>query len=372
MSTAGIILSGIYSDGLDPITKSRTVASLPFGGRYRQIDFILSNMVNSGIVNVGIITKYNYRSLIDHLGSCQDWDLNRKLGGVKIIPPFASGDIGGYRGKIEELRAALPYLKELKSEFVVLADTDTICNIALKPVIERHRASGRDVTIVASPVNADETDVSEFVFDAEDGVPDSIYLNYQGRRGQFSSDGIYVFSREFLIDRVEYFAARGFYHLERDLLQQGFNSGVLSVGLYIFDGIVLKNRTIPAYLRNSLSLTDKKIREGLFRQDRPVYTAVRDEIPTYYGNGSEVKDSTIADGCRIYGKIERSVIFRGVTVEKNAVVKNSVIMDSCVIRSGARVENAVIDKNVEIFEGETICGSADSPAIVGKGMKVRE
>ncbi|MBQ7603504.1 MAG: glucose-1-phosphate adenylyltransferase subunit GlgD [Clostridia bacterium] len=372
MSIAGIILSGIYSDELDPITKKRTVASLPFGGRYRQIDFILSNMVNSDIVNVGIITKYNYSSLIDHLGSCQDWDLNRKLGGVKIIPPFASGDIGGYRGKIEELRAALPFLKELKSDYVVLADTDTLCNVALRPVIERHRASGRDLTIVASPVRADETDVSELVFDAEEGNPSGIYLNYSARNGQFSSDGLYVFGREYLIDRVEYFAARGYYHLERDLIQQGFNTGALSVGLDVFEGIVLKNRTIPAYLKNSLSLTDRKIREGLFRQDRPIYTAVRDEIPTYYGENSEVRDSTIADGCRIYGNIERSVIFRGVNVEKGAVVKNSVVMDSCVIRTGARVENAVLDKNVEICGGITVCGSPDAPAIIGKGMKVRE
>ncbi|MBR6426664.1 MAG: glucose-1-phosphate adenylyltransferase subunit GlgD [Clostridia bacterium] len=370
MNTAGIILSGIYSDGLDPITKHRTVASLPFGGRYRQIDFTLSNMVNSGIVSIGIITKYNYQSLIDHLGSCQDWDLNRKRGGVKIIPPYATGDLGGYRGKIEELRAALPYLKTLRADYVVIADTGTICNIALRPVVEKHAASRKDITIVTSYVTCDEQTISELVFDAEDDEPGSIYLNYAAHTGQYSSDGIYVISRELLIEKIEHFASRGYYHFERDLLQQGFNTGTISVGLYPFDGKVLKNRSVPEYLRNSLALTSRELSAGLFNPARPIYTAVRDEVPSRYGADCSAAECTIADGCVIDGSAFRSVLGRGVTIEKGASVAGSVIMDSCCIRSGAHVENAILDKNVEVCDGCVIQGSPDAPAIVGKGIKV--
>ena len=372
MNAAGIILSGIYSDGLDPVTKHRTVASLPFGGRYRQIDFTLSNMVNSGIVSIGVITKYNYQSLIDHLGSCQDWDLNRRRGGVKIIPPYASGDTGGYRGKTEELRAALPYLKTLRADWVVIADTGTICNIALRPVVEKHAAGGKDITIVASHVLCDEQTVSELVFDAEGDVPGSIYLNYAARKGQYSSDGIYVLSRELLIEKIEQFASRGDYHFERDLLQQGFNTGAISVGLYPFDGKVLKNRSVPEYLRNSLALTDRSIKDGLFNPERPIYTAVRDEVPSRYGDGCFVAECTVADGCVVNGTVARSVLGRGVTIEEGASVAGSVIMDSCVIRSGAHVENAILDRNVEVCGGCVIQGSPDAPAIVGKGIKVEK
>lgn len=370
MNISGLILSGIYSDGLDVLTSHRTVASLPFGGRYRQIDFIMSNMVNSDINDIGVITKYNYQSLLDHLGTFQAWDLNRKRGGLKLIPPFVSSETGSYRGKIEELRAALPYLKSLHSDFVILADTNTICNINLKTVVELHLESGRDVTIVSTQIKQDDLTPSELVFNVSpSGEVQNIFLNYCATAGQYLSDGIYVFNRRFLIAQVEKYAAMGFYHLERDLLQQGFNTKTLSVGIYPFVGKVLKNRTIPEYFRNALSLTDPAVRDVLFNPARPIYTTVRDEVPTYYGPESRVSACVIADGCSIKGTAKNSVISRGVTIEKGATVCNSIIMDGCMVRSGAIIENAILDKNVEVLGSAEICGSPSSPAIVGKGTK---
>ena len=368
MKAAGIILSGIYSDGLDPIVGKRTVASLPFGGRYRQIDFILSNMVNSGIVDIGIITKYHYQSLIDHLGSCQDWDLNRKIGGVKIIPPFATGHYGDYRGKIEELRAALPFLEEHLPDYVVVADTVTICNIDLRPVIAAHTASGRDLTVVCGRIAKDENGESELVFDVDGaGEVRNVYLNYPAREGQYSSIGIYVFRRDYLVGEIKKHSSLGHFHLERDLIQTGFNSGRMTIGLSPFGGVMLKNRSVAEYFRNSMALLSGEVHRGLFRPDRPVYTAVRDEQPAYYGENCSVSGCIIADGCRVCGSVKNTVLFRGAVIEEGACVSDSVIMDGCVIKSGAVVENAILDKNITVHGGCRLSGAPGVPVIVGKG-----
>ena len=372
MKTAGIILSGIYSDKLNVIAGHRTVASLPFGGRYRHVDFILSNMVNSGITDVGIITKHNYQSLIDHLGSFQDWDLNRRRGGAKLIPPHAGGDLGDYRGKIEELRAGLPFLRELDADYVIIADTVTLCTMDLRDAVRAHARSGKDLTVVATAVRSDDDELSELVFDLSGNEPERIYLNYAAKKGQLSSDGIYVVGREFLIGEIEKFASSGYYHFERDLIQQGFNTGALSVGIFEFGGVILKNRTVPEYFANNLALLDPDIRAGLFRPERPVYTAVRDEKPARYGEGSSVSDCIVADGAKVFGSARRSVLSRRVTIEDGAEVANSVILDGCVIRSGARVENAILDRYVEVGPGCFIRGSAGSPIIIEKGKKLTE
>ncbi len=368
MKITGLIFSGMYNDGLDHLTRNRTVASLPFGGRYRQIDFTLSNMVNSGIDNIGVITKYNYQSLMDHLGSCQDWDLNRKRGGLIFIPPFASGSSGGYRGKVEELRAALPFLGRHESDYVVLADTDTICNIDLKKVVAAHIESGKQMTIVAAPVAENESTISELAFDSADGMNvESIYLNYAARKGQYTSLGMYITKSDYLIDRVTALAARGFYHLERDFIQHEFNKGDTSLGIYRFDNLAMRNRNILEYYNNNLMMKDVSVRDELFIPEAPIYTTVRDEVPTYYGPSSEVTDCVLADGCHIEGKVDNSVLFRGVTIEKNAVVRNSIIMASCVIHEGAVVENAIIDKEASVSCMRRIIGAPISPMIIQKG-----
>ncbi len=368
MKIAGLIFSGIYNDGLDNLTKNRTVASLPFAGRYRQIDFVLSNMVNSHIYDIGVITKYNYQSLMDHLGSCQDWDLNRKRGGLVIIPPFGTGTTGTYRGKIEELRSALAFLGKKDAEYVVLADTDTICNIDYRKVIDAHISSEKDITVVASKASESEKSVSELVFDSPDGENvDGVYLNYAARGGQYASLGMYVIKREYLIEMITSLAAKGFYHLERDFIQQSFNRGSLDIGIFKFDNLVLKNRDIAEYYKNSLLMKNEKVKNEIFRPEAPIYTTVRDEVPTYYGEGSEVSDCLIADGCKLEGKVENSVLFRGVKVGKNAVIRNSVIMAKTVIHEGAVVENAIIDKEASISGLRHILGAPQSPIIIQKG-----
>lgn len=367
---SGIIFSNIYDGALGDLTAKRTVASLPFGGRYRQIDFVLSNMVNSGITSVGVITKYNYESLMDHLGSCEEWDLNRKNGGLYIIPPFAFGRSDVYHGKLEALYTALNFLKSQKSEYIVLSDTITICNIDYREVLSAHIKSGKDVTAIASvPHSGADNYPAVFEIDSENTAK-SISVNCAASDNSLVGFGMFIIERDMLIKAVEECASAGFYHFEKDFLQKFFNEGRISVNVYKYDDTVLRNRDIATYLKNNIKLTDEKINKSLFKPAAPIYTKVRDEIPTYYGETSSVNECIVADGCVIKGELENSVLFRDVKIDEDAKVIGSVVMQGTKIGKGAYIENAIIDKNVTITEGARLIGAKHSPVIIKKGETI--
>lgn len=367
---SGIIFSNIYDGVLGDLTAKRTVASLPFGGRYRQIDYVLSNMVNSNITSVGVITKYNYESLMDHLGSCEEWDLNRKTGGLFIIPPFASGKSEVYHGKLEALYTALNFLNSQKSEYVVLSDTITICNINYEAVLAEHIASGKDITVVVSPKKEDGINYPVIYEANSDSSAKNIKINCKAKDNSFVGLGMFIMEREALIDVVSECVAAGCYHFEKDFLQNYFNEGRLSVNLFVFDGVVLRNRDVTSYLKNNIKLIDEEVHKGLYKSEAPIYTKVRDEIPTFYGENCKVDDCIVADGCRIYGELENSVLFRDVTIEEGAHVIGSIIMQGTKIKKGAYIENAIIDKNVTITDGIRLIGAQTTPVIIKKGETI--
>ncbi len=370
MKAMGIIFSNIYDSSLGELTNHRTVASLPFGGRYRQIDFALSNMSNSGIYNIGIITKYNYRSLMDHLGNCGAWDLNRKNEGVVFLPPFAEGNTGAvYKGKLEALYSAVHFIDNAAYDYVVVCDSTILCNIDFKEVITHHIQSKNDVTVISG------------AFGSAKKCPLVLKANAKGRVTEMKIDskpeadsyigmGMFVIGREMLVEAITDSYSRGYVHFERDYLQRRFNDKALKLGVYRFDGVVLHNADVGSYFANNLSLIDKKIRDGIFLPDSPIYTKVRDEAPTYYGEGSKVSDCIVADGCVMRGTVKDSVIFRGVTVESGANVKSSIIMQGAKIGAGADLECVILDKNVTVTEGACLKGTPKHPVIVKKGETV--
>lgn len=367
---SGIIFSNIYDGALGELTAQRTVASLPFGGRYRQIDFVLSSMVNSGITSVGVITKYNYQSLMDHLGSCEEWDLNSKTGGLYIIPPFASGRSDIYHGKLEALYTALNFLELQTSEYIVLSDTITICNIDYRKVLDNHIASGKDVTAIAYPPRHNSNNYPVVYELDKDNSAKKITITSNANENSLVGVGMFIMKREALIEVVKESISLGLYHFEKDFLQKYFNEGKITVNVYEFEGVILRNRDIATYLKNNILLTDENIRNGLHRPSAPIYTKVRDEIPTYYGETSEVDECIVADGCRIFGKIKNSVLFRDVTVEENVEIVGSIVMQGSEIKKGAYIENAIIDKNVTITEGTRLIGVPNNPIIIKKGETV--
>lgn len=367
MKATGIIFSNIYDGAMGELTKKRAAASLPIGGRYRLIDFMLSNMVNSGITSVGVLTKYNYRSLLDHLGSGKEWDLNRKNGGLYILPPFTSGDTGEPRGKFEAMYNAIPFLNRIKTDYVVMCDATVLCRIDFEKIVDEHIKSGADVTAISNiekkNYKCDENDVS---FELSEGEVKEIYIGRRTNENNPVSMGIYVMERMRLIKYVEDYISKGRYSFERDFLQAEFIAGNLSLNLISFDGIVLRNKNIESYFKNNLKLMESKVRKEIFGGEYPIYTKVRYEVPTMYGENCSVDDCFVADGCRISGTAENSVIFRDVVLEEGAKVKNCVIMQGARILKNAELENAIVEKNVTVNEKESYKGALNSPVIIKK------
>lgn len=366
MKAMGIIFSNIYDSTLGELTNHRTVASLPFGGRYRQIDFVLSNMSNSSIYNVGLITKYNYRSLMDHLGSAADWDLRRKNEGLFILPPFASGHTGVYKGKLEALYSAVSFIDNPSYDYVVVCDSTVLCNMDFRPAIDSHIKSGADVTVISNKEVENSKKHPLIVYADKRNKAQSILLDSVSDENSFVGMGMFIIKRQLLVDALNESHSKGYVHFEKDYLQRYFNEGKLKVSVYEFKGIVLRNENIKSYYANNMALLQEKIRNGLFGKN-PIYTKVRDEMPSYYCEGSEVENSLLADGCKLYGKVKDSILFRDVRISEGAEVKGCIVMQGTRIGKNAKLECVILDKNVTVSDGAELKGTPEHPVIIKKG-----
>ena len=372
MNMTGIIFSETYGEDLDVFTHDRNLAAIPFGGRYRLVDFVLSNMVNSGINNVGVLAKQHYHSLMDHLANNQEWDLNRKNGGLLLLPPFASEAVNhNNRGKLDELRNALNYLENASTPYVLLADAYVVYNMDYRPMLQAHIESGADVTIAATRVEDGSAAGFPSVFQAgRSGRITSYALNCTARPGDYAGMGCMIISRQLLTSAIREYTARGIYHLERDFIQHQFNRGQLSLNLYEFKGVCLRIRDVDEYFNNSLAIINEEVGGPLFRGDRPIYTRVTDEVPTYYGPECSVSACVIADGCSIEGEVDHCVFSRGVRICKGAKVKNCIIMQGSVVGENVELENVIVDKWANITAGAELKGLTTNPVIIRKGATV--
>ena len=369
MSTMGVIFANIYDSSLGELTNKRTMASLPYGGRYRQIDFSLSNMTNSGIRHIGIITKYNYQSLMNHIGSGQEWDLDLEEGGLEFLTPYATDHNASYRGKLEALSSAMSFLQYSKEEYVVFADSGVLCAIDFNELIKYHIDSGADVTVCAKKGIANGIKQLDLAvkLDKKNNVSD-IAVDYCADESYLASMGIFVMRRDWLIREVTEAVAHNRFRFERDLLLYGFQNGSLKLNAYSFQGVALFNESTAEFFHNNLALLDRDVREGLFRRPgRTIYTKVRNEVPSYYGDSSEIDDCMVADGCVLEGSATHSVLFRGVKLGKGAVVKDSIIMSDAVIGEGAELENVILDKDVVVGAGKILRGTYEHPLILKRG-----
>ena len=368
----GLVFANIYDSSLGQLTNKRTQASLPYGGRYRQIDFTLSNLSNAGVRNISIVTQYNYQSLMNHIGSGEEWDLELEDGGLEFITPFAMGVSGSFRGKLEAVAAASSnYLARSKEEYVILADAAVVCAIDLAAVVKAHIESGRDVTVVvkAGVANA-EKQLDLAVRLDEDGEISDMAVDYAAPGDYLASMGMFVMRKDLLLASAAECVAHNRYRFEREFILQDWADGKLSVGAYEFEGVALFNESTEEYFRNNLALIDKDVRHGLFREGLTIYTKVRDQVPTYYGESCEIDDCIVADGCVLLGAAENSVFFRGVKLSTGASVKNCVVMANTEIGIGAHLEYCILDKDVKIGAGVKLIGTEAHPVILNRGDQV--
>ncbi len=367
----GIVFANMHDTTISDLTKKRTMGSVPFGARYRLIDFPLSNMVNSGITNVGVITKANYQSLLDHLGSGAEWDLSRKTGGLHLLPPYGHVNGGLYRGRLEALAGVEDYLAHGDTEYVVMTDSDVIINIDYKPIVDFHEKNGADITAVyAKNTFTKEQLKTKVVLGVNDaGLVYDVVIRPETIEGETNvSLNMYVMKRDFLLTIVKECASRNLYSFEVDILQHKLKE--LKICGYKYNGYYEQVDSIKSYYSSNMALMDKKKRDLLFDRDNPIYTKVRDDAPAKYGLDARVTNSLVADGCIIEGIVENSVLFRGVKVGKGAIVKNCILMQDTVIGDKAEINYVITDKEVITGSYRTMNGTIDYPIYVAKGASV--
>lgn len=353
---------------LKDLTYDRTLGAVHFGGRYRIIDFILSNLVNSGIRNVGLYPQTRFRSLMDHLRSGKEWDLDRKKDGLYILPPPYTPDAQKmYYGDLDKIYAHRDYLYNSDQEEIVMCGTGMVCNIDFKEVIAYHREMKADVTMVYTRVAAGRKDEIPYgIRLATDRNERVVTLEVEPEETNLDKVGMemYVLSKPLLFQIMNSCMSRG----EYDFLKAGLVKNLHSLNIrgYYFDGYVGRINSISNYYYHNLDLLYPAIWHELFYQNGPIYTKVKDEAPTKYFKGAWVNNSLIASGCRIRGNVENSLLFRRVEIEEGATVKNSIVLPRSTVREGAKIENVVLDKNVQISKGKVMKGEQTYPIVIGR------
>ncbi len=364
----GLIFSNVHEEKVRELTEKRTMGSVPFGGRYRLIDFPLSNMVNSGINKVGVITKSNYQSLMDHLGSGKAWDLSRKREGLFMLPPFGNTS-SVFNSRIESLASINTFLSNSKEDYVLLSDSDTVCNIDYTDVLSYHVKRNADITIVYRFGKLPEKicDPTVYTIDPDGRVRDMLVNPKTDGECNFGMSML-LMKRELMVKMVADCVSRNLYNFKRDFLQRNISNYTFYA--YEFKGYAQTICSMNAYFDANMSLMLPTVRSQLFNSDRPIFTKVRDDMPARYGLGSSVSNSLIADGCIIEGTVENSVLFRGVHVGKGTKIDNCVIMQDSVIGPNCKLNYVIMDKDVAIKNDRSLLGFQSYPVFISKGSVV--
>ena len=376
MSTSGIIFSNLNDSTLSLLTPDRTVAAIPFGCRYRLVDFALSNMVNSDIHDISLVANYNYRSLVEHIGSGKDWDLARRAGGIKTISPYQcakSAVAQMYSHRLEAILSMSEYIDGLRSDIVVLADCDNVLNIDLNAVISVHRANHADMTLVTAPCSASFTArLPQMMLQTDDDgrITDIVKSVKQSASHPERSLNIFVMNTAYLKQIVEVASAHNYRSLTDDILMKSASHA--SYYTYCYRGFVAPVATFLDYYQSSIRLaTDPDARRSLLgRKEQPILTKVHNSAPCLYKENSKVINSLIADDCVIEGHVENSILFRGVKVARGAVVRNSILFGGCYIGENSSVNCIVADKQVMLSDGCHLSGHDTMPFYVGKGKRI--
>jgi glucose-1-phosphate adenylyltransferase len=366
----GLLLAYRSNIDLRELVQHRNTCSIPFGGRYRIIDFMLSSMVNAGGSDVGLIVHSGYQSLLDHVVSGKDWDLSRKHGGLHILPPFGyaeSSAAGGYLGRMDALAGVRSYLGKIRQDFVVIASGDIVANLPIADAFEHHLRTGADITAVCThKYISDSTRCTYFNVDDNGRVTD-VTIRPHTPRGCEALE-CYIMSTSLLLSLTDYAAAHKIHSFSEGILVNMSNS--LRISAYVYDGYVARFHTVPAYFAKSMELLDPAVQACLFDPLRPIRTKDQSNPSTYYGPEAHSSGSLIADGCIIEGTVENSILFRGVRVEKGCKISNCILMQSTTVEKNATLSYVLTDKNVTIHPHRTLMGYASYPLAIAKNATV--
>ena len=369
----GLIFTGEHNPYMRDLVLSRAVAAVPFGGRYRVIDFALSNLVNTGIRNVGLIVQKNYHSMMDHLGTGKEWDLNRKRDGLFLLPPFSTKDnTGVYRGDIDAFHSIMQYVRRSNQKYLILCGSHTVFNTTFDAILKQHRETGADITIM---YNEDPRFFPEeqnrdlrLLLDEDGMTVTGLEWNPRNPRTNFRSCEVTIIDKDLFEDLVEESYSRGGIDFVREVLLP--KAKELKIMGWRYDGYVARIDSINTYFMHSMELLNATAAKDLYNMRHPIYTKVKDEVASQYGDFADVHNVVMADGCRIDGTVEDSIVFRGVNVERGAIVRNSILMQGVTVRKGAVLDHVILDKNVTVNAGRQLMGYEGIPLVFRKSLTV--
>lgn len=352
---------------LKELTASRCLASVPFGGRYRLIDFTLSDYIHADITQVAVFVKEKYRSLMDHLGSGKEWDLDRHMGGLYILPPLHPS--GKMKGDIQQFHDHLMFFQRTYADTVIISPGHHVCKIDFNDILSFHKQHKAEITVVYKEYNGRQVVKPVYhkcVMDQEEKMLD-IELYTSPQTGDPVCLETYVIDKNLLIELIDKCIENEECSFLKDAVKANLHQ--YDVKGYHLRGEMLFIHSVESFHDSNMAFLNRDVMQSFFNDKRDVFTKIKHEAPTKYANASRVSHSLIANGCEIHGVVENSIIFRGVKVKKGAVVKNSIIMQKGEIEEGAYVENVITDKQVKITKGKMVVGGVQ-PKVIKKAETV--
>lgn len=370
LRTLALILAGGESPALSVLTAERSEAAVPFAGKYRIIDFTLSNCVNSGIYNVGVLTQYRPRSLHEHIGVGKPWDLDRRIGGVRVLHPYLTSEGGEWqRGNADALRANMDFIAEQPVEAVLVLAGDHIYKMDYRPMLQVHADQEADVTLAVHSVSPHEVYRFGVVSVDADGVVSQFEEKPRRSRSSLASMGIYVFRKEFLLNMLESMNGHNIgYDLMPRLIKQ------TQVASYHFHGYWADVGTVQAYYEANMALLVETPALDLYDLEWVIHTRSEERPAVEIGVNARADGNLLCDGCRVYGQVSRSIIAPGVVVAEGATVRDSILMTDTVVEAGAVVDRCIVDKEVTIGAGAAVGNgddntpNHDAPELLNTGL----
>jgi glucose-1-phosphate adenylyltransferase len=376
MKTLALILAGGRGTRLDILSAHRAKPSVPFAGKFRLIDFALSNCVNSDIYNIGVLTQYLPLSLNNHIGIGKPWDLDRKLGGVTILQPFRGkpGTTDWYEGTAHAIYQNMSFIRNQDPDEVIILSGDHVYDMDYRKMIEFHREKDADLTIAAQPVEYEEAHRFGILDYQEDKKIIDFLEKPENPPSNLASMGIYVFDKDALLNVLEKYCSEEDSDFGHHIIPHMIEND--KVYLYSFDNYWKDVGTLEAYWQANLELTNPMPDLNLYDEEWKLFTRSEEKPPVKFGKNGGTEKSLISNGAVINGKVENSVISPGVYIEEGAVVKDSVIFNDTIIRKGTVVEKAIIDKEVEIGAncrvgfGDDFTPNRDKPDLLDNGLNI--
>ncbi len=364
----GMIFADEYDVDIPGITDKRALAAVPFGARYRVIDFTLSNMMNAGIKNMGIITTQNYYSLMNHVGAGEPWDFNLKRTKLMFLPPFSTEDVQSvYNNRLEAMQANVRFLRQQSTDkYVLITGNNYIANIDFAAMVEAHEAAGARITALYSKDTRNIKEKDEFTLyqlDEEGNLKD-VLIQKEVLEGTVMAPDVYLMERLDLVHVLEQTIRERKNSFRVDVLKEAIDNGDKVLAYCAPETLFMIDDNV-SYLKSSLDLLDEGNRKALFKKENaPVITRVKDSAPTRYGKDAVVTNSLVADGVTIEGEVHNSIVFRGAVIKKGAIVENSVVMQDVSVGEMARLNYCILDKNAIINDGRMLSGYVTHPFYV--------